>query len=327
MEIRVLARRGVGIRETARQHGCSCNTVRRYLAAVQAIESMPPSPERTSRSNKRVTAIACELERYRLSRLDACRLAASGESRAQRTTQFVRAPRGRISPRSKGCDFLHRVSSTHPYRCQYGTVLPDYRTEDPTMATPNRTVARAFVKEWRIERGLSQDQLAAACGGTTCKSAISRLERGNRRLTLDWMQRIAKALDLPTTALTVHPDVYRREGSTARDDAVSLRDLAGCEDGEIAQIEVRTDSMVPTLSPGDRILVDRQQRSLAAGIYAIDLGHGAEIKRLMPIGQRIRLTHDNKVYESLEVDAGQVRVLGRVVTRICLLYTSDAADE
>ena len=36
MEIRVMARRGVGIREMARELGCSRNTVRRYLKEPNA---------------------------------------------------------------------------------------------------------------------------------------------------------------------------------------------------------------------------------------------------------------------------------------------------
>lgn len=44
----------------------------------------------------------------------------------------------------------------------------------------------------RRERGLSLTALAAAVG--TTKAQIQKLERGDRRLTLDWMQRIAPAL-------------------------------------------------------------------------------------------------------------------------------------
>ena len=44
VEIRVLARRGVGIREIARQLGCSRNTVRRYLADEQAARYTPRPP-------------------------------------------------------------------------------------------------------------------------------------------------------------------------------------------------------------------------------------------------------------------------------------------
>jgi IS30 family transposase len=50
VEIRVLARRGVGLREIARQMGCSRNTVRRYLRDAEADRYKP----RASRATKLV---------------------------------------------------------------------------------------------------------------------------------------------------------------------------------------------------------------------------------------------------------------------------------
>ena len=48
------------------------------------------------------------------------------------------------------------------------------------------------VREWRHRRGLSIEELARR--SRTSPSQISKLERGERRLTLDWMSRLAKAL-------------------------------------------------------------------------------------------------------------------------------------
>lgn len=53
-------------------------------------------------------------------------------------------------------------------------------------ALPNR------IREWRERRDLTQDALADATG--TSKMQISRLERGERRLTQGWMERIAEVL-------------------------------------------------------------------------------------------------------------------------------------
>ena len=44
VEIKVLARRGVAIREIARQLGCSRNTVKRYLKDEQAERYGPRQP-------------------------------------------------------------------------------------------------------------------------------------------------------------------------------------------------------------------------------------------------------------------------------------------
>jgi ribosome-binding protein aMBF1 (putative translation factor) len=50
-----------------------------------------------------------------------------------------------------------------------------------------------MVAENRLERGMSQQELAVLCG--TTQSAIARLERGARPPKLDTLMRIADALD------------------------------------------------------------------------------------------------------------------------------------
>lgn len=49
------------------------------------------------------------------------------------------------------------------------------------------------IRDIRFERRMTLQQLAEASG--TTKSQIDKLEKGQRRLTVDWMARIAKALD------------------------------------------------------------------------------------------------------------------------------------
>lgn len=55
------------------------------------------------------------------------------------------------------------------------------------------------IKELREEIGLTQDQVAAAAGTTF--QQIARLETGQRRLTDDWMRRIAPVLGVAPSAL------------------------------------------------------------------------------------------------------------------------------
>ena len=45
----------------------------------------------------------------------------------------------------------------------------------------------------RQQRGLSLGDLAKAAG--TTKAQIQKLERGDRRLSLEWMERLARAMD------------------------------------------------------------------------------------------------------------------------------------
>jgi transcriptional regulator with XRE-family HTH domain len=59
------------------------------------------------------------------------------------------------------------------------------------------------LKAWREHRGLTQDGLAQAAG--TDKSQISKLEKGQRRLTQEWLTRLAQALRTSPAALLSPP--------------------------------------------------------------------------------------------------------------------------
>jgi DNA-binding Xre family transcriptional regulator len=60
------------------------------------------------------------------------------------------------------------------------------------------------IRELRKARGWTAEDLAVRCN--TSHNQITRLETGQRRLTVDWMTRIAQALDLtPAELLTNRP--------------------------------------------------------------------------------------------------------------------------
>ncbi|WP_194744723.1 helix-turn-helix domain-containing protein [Thermaurantiacus tibetensis] len=79
------------------------------------------------------------------------------------------------------------------------------------------------LRELRKARGLTLAELAARCDPPTTAVTIGRLETGMRRLTLPWMERIAKALDvapadlLPERSATSLPvaAVLGRDGAQA----------------------------------------------------------------------------------------------------------------
>jgi transcriptional regulator with XRE-family HTH domain len=85
----------------------------------------------------------------------------------------------------------------------------------------------------RLERGLSQAELAALCGLSQVQ--VSYFEVGQRRPTLDQVFRIAKALDVPIQKLITGSD---RLGTELRDIAFELRRLG------IADLWVK-DAVVP----------------------------------------------------------------------------------
>lgn len=76
------------------------------------------------------------------------------------------------------------------------------------------------------------------------------------------------------------------------------------------------DSMYPTLSHGDTILIDTTERMLSRqdGIYWINLHGAAGLKRLRTIGRgRILVKSDNPTVGDQEVDAEDLRIDGRVI--------------
>ena len=95
---------------------------------------------------------------------------------------------------------------------------------------------RNFLKDWREHRGLTQEQLGAAAG--TGKMQISRLERSERRLTLDWMLKLSETLGIEPGDLTHAPpdssDEVRASRSAPTQDATRLSiaapDIQGAKD-------------------------------------------------------------------------------------------------
>lgn len=80
-------------------------------------------------------------------------------------------------------------------------------------------------------------------------------------------------------------------------------------------IEVKGDSMQPTLIDGDTILVDHARRSIAprGGVYAIRLDGTLSVKRLRAIGREVEVASDNRDYATMVRAAEAVEVIGRVV--------------
>ncbi|MEA1938926.1 MAG: XRE family transcriptional regulator, partial [Pseudomonadota bacterium] len=70
------------------------------------------------------------------------------------------------------------------------------------------------IKQWREHVGLSQARLAEAIG--TSRSQIVKLERGERRLTQEWMERLSRVIGCaPADFLPVGPGVRDAQRSLA----------------------------------------------------------------------------------------------------------------
>jgi phage repressor protein C with HTH and peptisase S24 domain len=101
-------------------------------------------------------------------------------------------------------------------------------------------------------------------------------------------------------------------------DALWLRRL-GVQDGKaLSVIRVQGDSMAPTLSDGDEILVDRGDRvtRLRDGIYVLRIEDVLVVKRLAPspAGARVSIQSDNQAYPGWpDCPLSDVDIVGRVV--------------
>ena len=87
---------------------------------------------------------------------------------------------------------------------------------------------------------------------------------------------------------------------------------------QLSLIRVEGDSMAPTLSDGDEILVDRGDATerLRDGIYVLRIEDALLVKRvaLHPAGRSISIRSDNPAYPGWpDCDPGKVGIVGRVV--------------
>jgi phage repressor protein C with HTH and peptisase S24 domain len=80
---------------------------------------------------------------------------------------------------------------------------------------------------------------------------------------------------------------------------------------------VRSDSMDPTITDGDFVLIDCSQKEVVVGnIYALRIENAVMVNRLQPMGdRRIKVMSDNKLYESYELDfgTGDIEIIGQII--------------
>lgn len=95
-----------------------------------------------------------------------------------------------------------------------------------------------------------------------------------------------------------------------------ISDFLGLPNQELAIIEVRGDSMEPTLSSGDRVMVHLADKQISQpGIFIIYDGGGTVIKRVekIPGQDRLVLISDNPLHTRYEISGDDVQIIGRVV--------------
>lgn len=93
---------------------------------------------------------------------------------------------------------------------------------------------------------------------------------------------------------------------------------------EVDIIPVDGDSMLPTLLPGDRVMIHRGAVSPSPdGIFAIDDGIGVSVKRLQLVRGSdplmVRIMSDNPAHREDIVPAETIKVIGRVILKMSRL--------
>jgi len=88
----------------------------------------------------------------------------------------------------------------------------------------------------------------------------------------------------------------------------------GLVGSDLSAITVEGDSMEPLLRAGDEVLVDRSDRPFRDGIHVVRLEDTLLVKRVAAQGGgRLSLLSQNLAYPPIEVEAGNIEIIGRVV--------------
>lgn len=199
------------------------------------------------------------------------------------------------------------------------------------------------ILELRKKRGMTLAQLADKTDSTP--QQIGRLEKGERRLTTEWMEKIAKALEvLPEDLMSpnhgervVIPEINLH--TMAGDQKSKQKKTDVCENDNVLSewslpkqllanqvgssstvriIQVMGDSMTPEFNPGDRVMVNTADRMPSPpGVFVLWDGFGLIIKRceMVPHSKppRVVLSSSNEKYATYEVEMTELDIQGRVV--------------
>jgi phage repressor protein C with HTH and peptisase S24 domain len=206
------------------------------------------------------------------------------------------------------------------------------------------------LRELRERKKLSRQALAELA--ETSPGQIQKLEQGERKLTVEWMERLGPHVDAETADFVSAPpmaptDVVEFDGrehtAIARYDAGLssgpgsligdypeplgyqlietqwLRAMTRAAPGDLCVVRVDGDSMQDTLFDGDWVLVDRTKRRISReGLYAIRVLDACWIKRIsINLKEKlIRVISDNPKYKVDELSEEELDLLGRVVALI-----------
>jgi repressor LexA len=202
-------------------------------------------------------------------------------------------------------------------------------------ATPSLLKRLPFglqVRELRTRAGLTQEQLAERTG--TTKATISKFERSTNRPKIDWIEKLAAALEVdaeelafdrgrvgrPVTMMPVIGMIAAgnwREAVRETDEFVPVVDARP----HMFVLRVSGDSVDRVAPDGSFVSIDPSDPALVDGkIYAVQNGAGeATLKRFRRNPDRLEPDSSNPEHKPIPLGTEPVTVIGRATSIIRMI--------
>ena len=173
-----------------------------------------------------------------------------------------------------------------------------------------------IIRELRKKEGLSQQELASLC--RVHQTAVSQWENGRTAPDLESLKMLSDIFGVSVEKLIgaeMPADENRIPGFSSIS-AAGAAELIG--ESKMFALKVAGEDMLPTLCPGDTVIVSRSAEIENGDIVAVTVGSSnAYIKRIIKKDTSVLLVSENPVFEPLifnydEVNALPMCILGRV---------------
>lgn len=182
------------------------------------------------------------------------------------------------------------------------------------------------IRDIRLARGLTQEELAALLGEETSIATVSRLESGRMTLTLPWMKRLSTALGVSTHEIISEPgsglrmvpligDISAGDWTTAVKDPQGMVPVIDRVGGPLCfALRPKGDSMNLVADENSYIVVDPDQKMLESGrIYAVCNGDGeTTFKRYRADPPSLEPMSTNVEHKPMMIGEQPFTVIGRI---------------
>jgi transcriptional regulator with XRE-family HTH domain len=199
------------------------------------------------------------------------------------------------------------------------------------------------IKALLAEKKISQDSLALQLHLT--QAAVSKWCRGKSEPDIETLHKIADIFEVSLADLaddrktrpkglakTAKIPIYTAEAAAGVGclndtevvenyimiDRELLKREFQCNPDNMAIIKVRGDSMLPTIKPGEMVVIEKTHELTSDGLYVMRMNGGTiVVKRIQSLpGGQLNVISDNQIYPPYSIDLKQcddIAVVGRVI--------------